>query len=161
MGTLGRSIMVALAIRGPAAHAAEQTALPRAMVWSAYNLGTTGYKQAVAIGKVLKDEYGVTLRVLPGKNDVSRLLPLVRGRVQLSANGVATYFAQEGVFSVRRPPVAPAAAEAGDDLQRSSASRGSTPAAAGSSSASRSACWATYVAAPPRSPSSPAGSWAP
>lgn len=73
-------------------------ALPRAMAWSAYNLGTTGYSQAVAIGKVLKDEYGVTLRVLPGKNDVSRLLPLVRGRVQFSANGVATYFAQEGVF---------------------------------------------------------------
>jgi len=78
--------------------AADAPALPRAMAWSAYNLGTTGYNQAVAIGKVLKDHYDVTLRVLPGKNDVSRLLPLVRGRVQLSANGVATYFAQEGVF---------------------------------------------------------------
>ncbi len=68
------------------------------MAWSAYNLGTTGYNQAVAIGKVLKDHYGVNLRVVPGKNDVSRLMPLVRGRVQYSANGVATYFAQEGVF---------------------------------------------------------------
>ncbi|MEZ5560340.1 MAG: TAXI family TRAP transporter solute-binding subunit [Pseudomonadales bacterium] len=79
------------------AHAAEPT-LPRTMAWSAYNLGTTGYNQAVGIGKMLKDRYGVTLRVIPGKNDVSRLLPLVRGRVQFSANGVATYFAQEGVF---------------------------------------------------------------
>ncbi|MEQ8861122.1 MAG: TAXI family TRAP transporter solute-binding subunit [Pseudomonadales bacterium] len=77
--------------------------LPRAMAWSAYNLGTTGYNQAVAIGKVLKDNYNVTLRVLPGKNDVSRLLPLVRGRVQLSANGVATYFAQEGAFQFAHP----------------------------------------------------------
>jgi len=68
------------------------------MSWSAYNLGTTGYNQAVAIGKALKDNYGVNLRVLPGKNDVSRLLPLQRGRVQFSANGVATYFGQEGVF---------------------------------------------------------------
>lgn len=72
--------------------------LPRSMAWSAYNLGTTGYNQSVAIGNVLKRHYGVTLRVVPGKNDVSRLLPLVRGRVQFSANGVATYFAQEGVF---------------------------------------------------------------
>ena len=71
---------------------------PRTMSWSAYNLGTTGYNQAVGIGKALKDNYGVNLRVLPGKNDVSRLLPLQRGRVQFSANGVATYFGQEGVF---------------------------------------------------------------
>ena len=101
---LGRRIASSVVIASAAALAAvpaagEDTAgLPRAMAWSAYNLGTTGYNQAVAIGKVLKDHYGVTLRVLPGKNDVSRLLPLVRGRVQLSANGVATYFAQEGVF---------------------------------------------------------------
>ena len=61
-------------------------------------MGTTGYNQAVAIGKALKDNYDVNLRVLPGKNDVSRLLPLQRGRVQFSANGVATYFGQEGVF---------------------------------------------------------------
>lgn len=86
---------------------AEAPALPRNLAWSAYNLGTTGYNQAVAIGKVLKDHYGVTLRVLPGKNDVSRLLPLVRGRVQFSANGVATYFAQEGVFQFADPQWGP------------------------------------------------------
>ena len=76
---------------------AEPT-LPRAMAWSAYNLGTTGYNQAVGISKMLKDRHRVTLRVIPGKNDVSRLLPLMVNRVQFSANGVATYFAQEGAF---------------------------------------------------------------
>jgi uncharacterized protein len=89
------------------ATAAEAAALPRSMAWSAYNLGTTGYNQAVAIGKVLKDHYNVTLRVLPGANDVSRLLPLVRGRVQFSANGMATYFAQEGVFQFADPTWGP------------------------------------------------------
>ncbi len=68
------------------------------MAWSAYNLGTTGYNQAVGIAKMLKDRHRVTLRVIPGKNDISRLLPLRVGRAQFSANGVATYFAQEGVF---------------------------------------------------------------
>ena len=71
--------------------------LPKSLTWSAYNLGTTGYNQSVAIGKVLREHYGTTLRVIPGKNDISRLLPLVKGRVQFSANGIATYFAQEGV----------------------------------------------------------------
>ncbi len=97
--TTGLVLVVALAQTA----AAAPQGLPRAMAWSAYNLGTTGYNQAVAIGKVLKDNYNVTLRVLPGKNDVSRLLPLVRGRVQLSANGVATYFAQEGAFQFADP----------------------------------------------------------
>jgi len=87
-----------LLLAGSGAAAADAPSFPRTMAWSAYNLGTTGYNQAVAIGKVLKDHYGVNLRVVPGKNDVSRLMPLIKGRVQYSANGVATYFAQEGVF---------------------------------------------------------------
>ena len=77
---------------------ADSVQLPRVMAWSAYNLGTTGYNQAVGIAKMLKDNHRVTLRVVPGKNDVSRLLPLRVGRVQFSANGVSTYFAQEGTF---------------------------------------------------------------
>ncbi len=77
---------------------ADDIELPRAMAWSAYNLGTTGYNQAVGISKMMKDQHRVTLRVIPGKNDVSRMLPLMVNRVQFSANGVATYFAQEGTF---------------------------------------------------------------
>ncbi len=87
-----------LAALSTAAVWAETPNFNRTMAWTAYNLGTTGYNQAVAIGKVLKDNYGVNLRVVPGKNDVSRLLPLMKKRVQYSANGIATYFAQEGVF---------------------------------------------------------------
>ena len=30
----------------------------KTMAWSAYNLGTTGYNQSVAIGKVLKERKG-------------------------------------------------------------------------------------------------------
>ena len=93
-------LIISLVLLGAVALVADagEVQLPKTLAWSAYNLGTTGYNQAVAIGKVLKDEYNVTLRVVPGKNDISRLLPLVKGRVQLSANGMATYFAQEGVF---------------------------------------------------------------
>ena len=89
-----------LALLGP--ELAAET-LPKSMTWSAYNLGTTGYNQSVAIGKMLREHYGTTLRVIPGKNDVSRLLPLVKGRVQFSANGIATYFAQEGVQQFAAP----------------------------------------------------------
>ncbi|MFT4676113.1 MAG: TRAP transporter TAXI family solute receptor [Patiriisocius sp.] len=84
--------------KSESAKSEAQITLPKAMAWSAYNLGTTGYNQAVGISKMLKDRHRVTLRVIPGKNDVSRLLPLMVNRVQFSANGVATYFAQEGAF---------------------------------------------------------------
>ena len=101
LGNYSRLFTVALLGFVMQAHSADSNfapEFPRTMSWSAYNLGTTGYNQAVGIGKALKDNYNVNLRVLPGKNDVSRLLPLQRGRVQFSANGVATYFGQEGVF---------------------------------------------------------------
>ncbi len=81
--------------------------LPQQIAWTAYNLGSTGYNQAVAIGAMLRNEYDVTLRVVPGQNDISRLLPLKTGRVEFSANGVANYFAQEGVFQFADPEWGP------------------------------------------------------
>ena len=82
-----------------AAHAAAQPKLPETLAWTAYDVGSGGYNQSVAIGNALKQKMGVNLRVLPGKNDVSRTLPLREGKVHFSANGVGgTYLAQEGVF---------------------------------------------------------------
>lgn len=92
-----RALWLILLLTPPVAAATDRE-LPRVMAWSAYNLGTTGYNQAVGIAKMLKDRHRVTLRVIPGKNDISRLLPLRVDRVQFSANGVSTYFAQEGTF---------------------------------------------------------------
>jgi len=71
--------------------------LPKNIAVTAYDVGSSGYAQAVAVGAAFKNNYGVTLRVLPGKNDVSRMVPLREGKVDFSFNGVGTYFAQEGV----------------------------------------------------------------
>src|SRR5919109_176650 len=89
--------LVALIAAGTAS--AEGTRLPNPLAWTAYDVGSAGYNQAVAIGKALKDAMGIDLRVLPGKNDVSRQVPLREKKVDFSATGVgATYLAQEGVF---------------------------------------------------------------
>jgi TRAP transporter TAXI family solute receptor len=73
--------------------------LPETLSWTAYDVGSGGYNQAVAVGNALKNKLGINLRVLPGKNDVSRNIPLREGRVPFSANGVGgTYMAQEGVY---------------------------------------------------------------
>jgi TRAP transporter TAXI family solute receptor len=81
------------------AQTAPPPGLPATLAWSAYDVGSGGYNQAVAIGNALKQRYGVNLRVLPGKSDISRTLPVREGQVQFSANGVGgSYLAQEGVY---------------------------------------------------------------
>lgn len=73
--------------------------LPRTLAWSAYQTGTAGYSQAVAIGNVLQRQYGVNLRVVPGRNDVSRLATLRANRVTMSAGGSEAVYAQEGILN--------------------------------------------------------------
>jgi TRAP transporter TAXI family solute receptor len=93
------STVLAAASALVAASAIAQSGLPPTLAWSAYDVGSGGYNQSVAIGNALKQKYNVSLRVLPGKNDISRTLPVREGKVQFSANGVGgSYLAQEGVY---------------------------------------------------------------
>jgi TRAP transporter TAXI family solute receptor len=78
---------------------AGQLNLPRTVAWSAYPTGTGGYSQAVAIGNILQRQYGVNLRVVPGRNDVSRLATLRADRVNMSAGGSEAVYAQEGILN--------------------------------------------------------------
>ncbi|MEH6496439.1 MAG: TAXI family TRAP transporter solute-binding subunit [Pseudomonas marincola] len=97
IGSISVASAIAFSITGLAT--ADEVKLPSTIAWSAYNTGTTGYNQSVAIGKALKDKYGVSLRVVPGKNDISRMAPLRNNKVQFVANGGGTYFASEGIFN--------------------------------------------------------------
>lgn len=89
------AIVAALGWAGLAlsASAAE---LPPTIAWTAYDVGGHGYNQAIGIGSALKQHAGVTLRVLPGKNDVSRLAPLRDGKVQFASTGIGSIQAFEG-----------------------------------------------------------------
>ena len=93
------TIIAALAAAGGAAAQETDAELPGQLSWTAYDTGSAGYNQAVAIGAALQDVLGTNLRVLPGKNDVSRTEPLRQGRVDFSATGVGgSFMAQEGAF---------------------------------------------------------------
>lgn len=99
--TLNRLALTALGmmLSGTVLAQTNTSGLPSTLAWSAYDVGSGGYNQAVAIGNALKQKYGINLRVLPGKNDVSRTLPIREGQVQFSANGVGgSYMAQEGIY---------------------------------------------------------------
>ncbi|MGR3782914.1 MAG: TAXI family TRAP transporter solute-binding subunit, partial [Albimonas sp.] len=77
---------------------AQDLELPGQLVWTAYDTGSSGYAQAVAIGAAMQDATGTNLRVLPGKNDIARMEPVRQGRAPFSAMGVGIYMLQEGVF---------------------------------------------------------------
>jgi len=68
LASLARASLLACGL-GAATLAVAQTApppgLPGTLAWSAYDVGSGGYNQAVAIGNALKQRYGVNLRVLP------------------------------------------------------------------------------------------------
>ncbi len=97
--SLGLIVALSGALLSGAAVAQQGIKLPETLTWTAYDVGSGGYNQAVAIGNALKNKLQVNLRVLPGKNDVSRTVPLRDGKVPFSANGVGgSYLAQEGVF---------------------------------------------------------------
>ncbi len=94
--SLVAAVMTGVLSFAPAA-LAKDAQLPAKMTWTAYTVGTSGYGQAVAIGNMLKTKLGVTVRILPGRNDVSRLKPLVAKRAQLCSCGASLYLAQEGI----------------------------------------------------------------
>lgn len=77
---------------------AGEVKLPGQISWTAYGTTSSGYAQSVGIGQMLKKNYNAGLRIIPGKNDVSRMVPLRNGQSPLCACGIAAYFAQEGVF---------------------------------------------------------------
>ncbi len=85
----------------------SEVKLPGTVSWTAYNVGSTGYSQAVAIGKTLQDAYGTTLRVVPAKNDVSRVVPVIKGQIDFSAAGSGVFYAVEGVLGWAKPELGP------------------------------------------------------
>lgn len=86
---------VAFAVSMLAAGAAGAQELPETLAATAYDVGAVGYGQAVAISAAFKQNLGTTLRILPGKNDASRMAPLRDGKVDFSFNGMGTYYSIE------------------------------------------------------------------
>jgi len=72
--------------------------LPKQISWTAYGTTSSGYANGVAIGNVLKKVYDTEVRLVPGKNDISRMIPVEKGKVDLCACGMAAVLAMEGAY---------------------------------------------------------------
>lgn len=93
--TLSSALVLTFAASG-SVHASSE--IPRVMAWTSYPTGSTGYVQAAALGGLLKEKVGSNIRIIPGRNDVARMMPLKNGQADYCVCGIASYFSQEGVF---------------------------------------------------------------
>ncbi len=108
MFALKRSLVAMAIAAAPAITlAADKVELPNTLAMTAYGTGSAGYSQMVAIGNLLQNEYGTSVRILPGENDVSRMTPLKTNRVPLCACGIASYYGSEGVLMFAGPDWGP------------------------------------------------------
>jgi len=74
-----------------------EIALPEIMSWTTYDVGSSGYVQAAAIGDAFTRKKGIKLRVLPAGTDISRAMPLKMGVADFSLAGIGCYFAWQGI----------------------------------------------------------------
>jgi len=89
--------MAAAIFTGQAAFAQDVT-LPKTMVWTSYDLGSTGYVEASAMADALDKMFGATVRITPSGTGIGRLLPLKTGRANFGFMGNEILFASEGTY---------------------------------------------------------------
>ena len=72
--------------------------LPTNMVWSCYDVGSSGYVQASAVANAFLKKYDIRVRLMPSGTSIGRLMPLVTNRVSVSFLGNEAFFASQGTY---------------------------------------------------------------
>ena len=93
-----RGVAVAVAMFAGQTAIAQDVTLPSAMIWTSYDLGSTGYVEASAVADALDKQYGTTIRLVPSGTGIGRMLPLTTGRASYGFMGNEILFASEGTF---------------------------------------------------------------
>ena len=98
--------LASLAALGQAGSVLAQD-LPKTMVWSTYDVGSTGYVEASAIADAFGKKYGTRVRLQPSGSAIGRLQPIVRKRVPYGWLANEVFFATEGLYEFCTPEWGP------------------------------------------------------
>ena len=77
---------------------AEAPKLPRSMVWTAYDLGSSGHAEATGIANAIKKNYNTRVRIIPSGTSIGRMLPMVTGKAKYGFLANEAFFAAEGTY---------------------------------------------------------------
>ena len=97
LAALAATPLLALCLFASATSAQAQD-MPRTMIWTAYDLGASGYAEASAIADAFGREYGMRVRIQPSGSAIGRLQPILNGRADIGFLGNEAFFATEGLF---------------------------------------------------------------
>ncbi|WP_300302420.1 TAXI family TRAP transporter solute-binding subunit [Ferrovibrio sp.] len=97
----GATGLVAAGVMGGPISALGQSGklkLPETMIWSSYDVGSTGYVEASAIADAFGKKYGTRVRLLPSGSAIGRVKPLKDGRVSHAWLANELFFSVEGLY---------------------------------------------------------------
>ncbi|MGE0769420.1 MAG: TAXI family TRAP transporter solute-binding subunit [Hyphomicrobiaceae bacterium] len=86
---------------------AEEVTLPPSMVWSAYDLGSSGYAEASGIANALQQTHKTRIRIVPAGTSIGRMLPMLTDKVRYGFLANEAFFAAEGLFDFGVPSWGP------------------------------------------------------
>ncbi|WP_417722618.1 TAXI family TRAP transporter solute-binding subunit [Salipiger sp.] len=82
----------------PRLAAAQETALPRTMIWTTYDVGSSNHSQASALADAFMKAHGTRIRLLPSGTAIGRLAPLTQGKAGFAFVATELYFATRGLY---------------------------------------------------------------
>jgi len=72
--------------------------LPDNMIWSCYDVGSSGYVQASAVANAFLKKYDKRVRLIPSGTSIGRMLPLTTGKASVGFLANEAFFASEGSY---------------------------------------------------------------
>lgn len=97
----------AVALSTAAVADGHEPKLPRSMVWTAYDLGSSGYAEAAGIANAFQKQYRARVRIIPSGTSIGRLLPLTTGKASYGYLANEAFFAAEGTYDFAVPEWGP------------------------------------------------------
>lgn len=77
---------------------AKMAELPDNMIWSCYDVGSSGYVQASAVANAFLKQYDKRVRLIPSGTSIGRIIPLVSGKASVGFLANEAFFASEGSY---------------------------------------------------------------
>lgn len=98
--TLGATVAAAAALAAAQAGAGE---IPKRLVFTSYDFGSSGFAQASGIANAFKQVHNTRIRIVPSGTSIGRILPLAQRKADYAFLASGTYFASEGTYDFATP----------------------------------------------------------
>lgn len=90
--------LIVLAFVGGSPAISSEIDLPNTMIWSCYDVGSTGYVQASAIANAFLKKYDINVRLMASGTSIGRVTPLMAKRASVGFLATEAYFGFEGSY---------------------------------------------------------------